>query len=475
MRIIIFRRFIRIIFLGFLCLIFIRNSFGQDSIINYPFKTLSEAFNALGFNPGLKGNAFFVVTADVHYGNPEGDGMISVIEDINQMHIKPAFFCIAGDMIIHASSHFGAIPDEKDYQLAVNEFRHFKSDAEKLDKQVALKLVLGNHDTHPQETEPEIFWKVFPGYPPYQSMDIEDIHHIFLNGHSTGYIDSVQMQWLKNDIRSIPGSQTVIIFIHQPSMGSRVGERGIPEAISKAFRKHRGQIWLIAGHSHNNFQEIFQCKNTKLTEHGITCGADGIWGGPEKPGYWIYCLNNGQVAGRIFKQRTKGYRLEPAPDLSQARSVPMPFDNCTNIVWKYLIEKRDSKYLVEAKDSLRRTWVHHFFGNGNYLIEAEAENCLNYWAYVKSLTYRLPLKDTKNTASTIAMLTNHRIENADKPDQYFISSDLQNWQQIPLKKAKSNENLLIFSIPQSFREDENVYFKFIPAGETSVGGFALIK
>lgn len=67
-----------------------------------------------------------------------------------------------------------------------------------------------------------------------------------------------------------------------------MGERGIPAAISEAFKKHRSQIWLIAGHSHNNFQEIFQLKNTRLTEHGITCGADGIWGGPEKPGYWLY-------------------------------------------------------------------------------------------------------------------------------------------------------------------------------------------
>jgi len=198
-------------------------------------------------------------------------------------------------------------------------------------------------------------------------------------------------------------------------------------------------------------------------------------GRTRKAGLLVICLNDGQVVGRIFKQRTKGYRLEPAPDLSKARLVPMSFDNCTNIVWKYLIEKKDSKYLTEAQDSLRRTWVHHFFGNGNYLVEAEAEYCLNYWAYVKSLIYKLPLKETKNTATTIAMLTNHGSQNAGKPGQYFISSDLQNWQEILLKESKVNESLLFFTIPPSFRGDEKVYFKFIPAGETSVAGFALIK
>ena len=127
-------------------------------------------------------------------GSPEGDGMMNTIEDINKMNHKPAFFCIAGDMIVHASTHFGAVPNEKEYQMAINEFRQFKVDADKLDKQVSLKLVLGNHDTHPQEIDPKIFWEVFPGYPPYQSMDLEGIHLIFLNGHSTGYIDIKQMQ-----------------------------------------------------------------------------------------------------------------------------------------------------------------------------------------------------------------------------------------------------------------------------------------
>lgn len=445
------RKFAQIGLLGLLCLFLAKISFAQDSTISYPFRTLPEAFRALEFDPAIKGNSFFVVTADVHYGYPESDGIRSTIEDINKMDPKPDFLCLNGDMIIHASTHFGVVPNEKDYQMAIKEYQQFKSDADKLDRQVSLKLVLGNHDTHPREIDPDIFWKVFPGYPAYQSMNLEGVHLIFLNGHSTGYIDIKQMQWLEKDIRAISRKQTVVIFIHQPSLSHRVGERGIPSAISKAFENHKGQVWLLGGHEHTNFQEIFQLKNTRLIEHGITCGANNIWGGSERPGYWIYCLRSGQIAGRIFKQRTKGYRIEPLPDLTQARAIPMPFDNCTDIVWKLFVGE----------------------GDRNYRVEAKAENCLNYWAYVKELTYCLPLKETNNSARTIALLTDHRSQNAARPSQYFVSSDLQKWQEIPLEEAK--EELLLFTIPKTLQGDEKIYFKFIPSGEASVGGFALLK
>ena len=60
-----------------------------------------------------------------------------------------------------------------------------------------------------------------------------------------------------------------------------------------------------------------------------------------------------------------------------------------------------------------------------------------------------------------------------KYGQYFISSDLDNWREIPLEEAK--EDLLILPIPISYQATEYVYLKFVPAGETAVAGFALIQ
>jgi hypothetical protein len=352
---------------------------------------------------------------------------------------------------VNASSHFGHIPDERQQKKAIEEFRMFKMDIDKLDKNIPLKLTLGNHDTHPGEIEPKLFWEVFPDYPAYQSMNLEGVHHIFLNGHSTGYIDTEQIVWLEKDVNNIPSTCEVIIFVHQPSMSHRVSERGIPATISKVFENHKGRIWLIGGHEHTNFQEIFQFKNTELIEHGITCGTAGIWGGPEKPGYWVYCIEGKHVVGRIFRKRDLGYRLEPMPKIKNSKPVPMPFDNCCDIEWQLLVGENDQQYLIESK----------------------AENCLNYWAYVKELTYGLPLGKTKKPATKIAMLTDYKSVDVNKLEQYFISSDLKNWMEISMNETK--EDILVFDIPLKFQNTETTYFKFKPIGEAAVAGLALLS
>lgn len=418
--------------------------------VPYPYTSLNDAFLAIGFDPKIKGNTYFVVTADVHYGSA-GDGMATFISEVNIMHPQPAFFCVNGDMIINGSRSFGVIPDANERQRAVSEFRDFRKDADKLDRNIPIKITLGNHDTHPKEIDPELFWEVFPGYPPYQSMELEGIQIFFLNGHSTGYIDSVQAEWLKNEVLNIGKEKAVIIFVHQPSMSHRVRERGIPKVVSETFANHTGNIWLIGGHEHTNAQKIFQLKNTKLVEHHITCGTINIWGGPEKPGYWVYCLKEGSVYGRIYKQRGNGYRIEPPPELHQGEKVPLPFDNVKNILWKVLVGEGDHEYLIESK----------------------ASDCLNYWAYVKKLIYRVPLRANNNAGKEIALLTDYNIINADKQDQYFLSSDLSGWTELKLKYHDAD--VLYFKIPDIFIGYNDVYFKFTPLGEASVAGVALLS
>ena len=425
--------------------------FAKPSDKAYPYQSLADAFKSINFDPDEKDNSFFVVTADVHYETKGTDGMLATVNEVNKMNPLPDFYCVNGDMICNASPSFGVIPNSDQRQAAINEFTAFKKDANLLDPKVQLILTLGNHDTHPGEIDPEIFWEVFPGYPPYQSFNQSGVHIIVLNAHSTGYIDSKQMEWLTGDVNSISKNQTVIVLVHQPSMSHRVNERGIPKAVSKAFKNHRGLIWLIGGHEHSNAQEVFQLKNTKLIEHQITCGTANLWGGPERPGYWIYCLRKGEVAGRIFRQRFKGYRTEGSPDLTTAVNVPMPFDHLDNILWKVLVGEGDREFLVNSK----------------------ANDCLNFWAYTRELTYRLPLKETGNQSKKIAMLCKYKkMHDINQNGQYFISTDLSEWQEIELENAEYE--VLSFEIPKDFQQAENVYFKFIPSGESHVGGFALL-
>ncbi len=422
----------------------------DEGIIEYPFQSLEQAFRTINFDPERKERSYFVVTADVHYGIDGGGGVLPIIEEVNQMQPPPDFLCINGDLIVHGSAHFGRVPDETERQLAIDEFNALKRDSKMLDPGIPLILGLGNHDTHPLEIDPEMFWEVFPQHLAYQSFNLSGVHIIVLNGHSTGYIDPEQMEWLLNDMDSVSKDQTIIAFVHQPSMSHRVRERGIPAAISAAFKEHQGPIWLIGGHEHSNSERVFQLENSELVEHHITCGGTNIWGGPEKPGYWIYCLEEGKVAGRIFRQMYKGYRVADCPDLTTIEKVPMPFDHLKNIGWKILVGEGDRAFFVSG----------------------EAENCLNYWAYVKELIYRIPLKQADNHCTRLAMLCNYKkSENRFQEGQYFMSLDLTHWEEIKPDEAKNE--VFDFLIPVDFRPADSVYFKFTPLDEAYVGGFAI--
>jgi hypothetical protein len=422
----------------------------DDGIIEYPFQSLEKAFQTINFDPERKGSSYFVVTADVHYGHEGSGGVSPIINEVNQMQSLPGFLCINGDMIVHGSTHFGRVPDETERQLAIDEFNALKRDSKMLDPGIRLILGLGNHDTHPKEIDPDMFWEVFPQHRPYQSFNLSGVHIVVLNGHSTGYIDPEQMKWLLNDMNSVSKDQTIIAFVHQPSMSHRVNERGIPAAISKAFGDHQGPIWLIGGHEHSNSERVFQLGNTELVEHHITCGGTNIWGGPEKPGYWIYCLEDGTVTGRIFRQMYQGYRIGSKPDFFRIEKVPMPFDHLKSIAWKILVGEGDREFLISG----------------------EAEYCLNYWAYVKKLIYRIPLQKAGTQSTRLTMLCNYnKSENHFQEGQYFMSLDLTHWQEIKPEEAK--HDVFDFLIPVNFRPADNVYFKFTPLGEAYVGGFAL--
>lgn len=426
----------------------------QAEIQTYHCHSLEDAFHRINFVPNEEDCSFFVVAADIHYEDGKEDGLSYIIDDIHSMNYKPDFFCVNGDLICHASPSFGVIPDENLQRIAIQEFVQFKKDLELLDMDIMTKLVLGNHDTHPLETTPDIFWSVFQKekYPAYQSMDLKGIHFIFLNGHSTGYIDEEQKLWLRNDIYSISKKSTIILFIHQPSVSHRVRERGIPMVIKEFFLNHEGLVWLIGGHEHRNFQEIYELVNSRLIVHGITTASENVWRRhKEEIGYWIYCLKEGDVKCRIFKQKNGGYEILENPDIRHASRIPIPFDNCKNVLWKVLTGNDENDYLIDVC----------------------ACNCLNYWAYVKFIIYKLPLYKVNGRASFIALLSEYKKADRELLGQYFISSDLKNW--LEIKLCDYLEDLLLFVIPDCLKNNHEIYFKFNPVSESSVAGIALLS
>ena len=104
------------------------------------------------FDPRAPETFSVVWTADVHYGIGNGDKILPpMLKEVNALDPRPAFFGIAGDLILRASLRFGQVPDEKQKREAIGEFQAFKEHLDLLDRRIPAHLTLGNHDTYPGE------------------------------------------------------------------------------------------------------------------------------------------------------------------------------------------------------------------------------------------------------------------------------------------------------------------------------------
>src|SRR5438876_10615860 len=132
------------------------------------FSTLKDAWSAAGFDPRAPETFSVVWAADVHYGIGAGDKILPpLLQEVNALEPRPAFFGIAGDLIMKASLNFGQVPGEKQKQEALAEFKAFQAHLPLVDPRIPVHLALGNHDTYPGEGQPALFHKVFPDRPEY--------------------------------------------------------------------------------------------------------------------------------------------------------------------------------------------------------------------------------------------------------------------------------------------------------------------
>src|SRR5207249_3270912 len=82
--------------------------------------------------------------------------------------------------------------------------------------------------------------------PEYHLVSVQGVPFIFLNGGSCGLLSPEQRGWFREQVRRHhrPG-RTLVIVLHQPSLGSVVAERGIPAAVREALADCRGDLWMV--------------------------------------------------------------------------------------------------------------------------------------------------------------------------------------------------------------------------------------
>lgn len=186
--------------------------------------------------------------------------------------------------------------------------------------------VVGNHDLDMQDVRTdEASVRTFERFfgPTYYSFDRGEVHYVVLDnvfwygrsaaGAYMGYLDELQLGWLKQDLQGLPAGKTVVVFTHIPiychinrykgqdEEGSIVTvNRALLYELLRPFKTH-----FINGHMHWTEQHT----DGGFTHHtcGAACGA--WWSGPicydgTPSGYGVY-----EVTGSSFRWAYKGTGL----------------------------------------------------------------------------------------------------------------------------------------------------------------------
>lgn len=423
---------------------------GADT--EYPFQALNEAFASLGFSSSAEDAAYFVACTDAHITMGKSEEFPAyIIDDINLMQPPPVFLVVTGDMITDASSSFGQVPGAEQKKKALAEFEILRRDLSRLHEGIPVHFAAGNHDTYPGDVELSLLRTVFPSIPPYHSESLAGVALFFLNGGSSGGFDSAQLHWLNETAAALPRNREVILFVHQPSLGSVVTERGIREGICGVFAQHEGRMWLFAGHHHHNADAVFALPKTTIAQCGMTTCSPNVWGDANRPGYWVYCLRGGQVVGRVFRRNGSGYRVVPLPAREKPASLPIPFAGL-NVSWKLMIGEGDRPFLRHAK----------------------AADVVSWWTYIRELVYELPLDGLSAPPAQLAVLASLSHDQTDlgKRGHLFLSPDGKTWEEVELPAPKGGCYLIPLSETQRKGNALQVKITFDRAGG-SLGGFAL--
>lgn len=259
----------------------------------------------------------FVFMADVHYHdkNNAPEAMDAAIDTINKL--KPDLILVGGDILYDALRR--DLKDAEDQRVA------FMEKADKFD--APLYYAIGNHDhfalyNRKIESDHPLFGKKY--YEKhfgarYYSFDHKGWHFITLDNMTVtddrkyiGRLDSIQLEWLKEDLDQVSDNTPVVIMAHVPLIttlsqwhgggtnpnGNRIAIENSDEII-KLFRDKNLKM-ILQGHIH--YYEVLHILN-KTTVISAPSFSGKWWMGP------MNGLNNGFVLIDVENQNDFNYQL----------------------------------------------------------------------------------------------------------------------------------------------------------------------
>lgn len=404
------------------------------------------AFRTLGFDPAAPGCGVFVVSGDVHA--PErSDAFAENVRFWNAMDPAPAFAVLLGDNLC-ANSSFGHTPrNDREWAKADSQPPVLRELIRPL--RVPLKMVIGNHDTFVGEKDAAWFRKSFPEVPAYETFEALGIRFVKWNGGHDGSIDADQEAWIQKVVSETPPEQTLVVLVHQPSIGMVERERDIARVSRKVFASRTGETWLLGGHEHYNALKRFELPKTA---YGVAVHA------LNHDGHWIYGVREGRIVARVWRATGKA----PVPDklpwkLKSMGPIKLAFEGRNDVLWATFVgsaEERTQYRVSATKSPDTGTW---FF-------------------YVGELVHRLPRAASAPVSTHVGILGNFPGHRKTKEREHILlSADGRDWVEVP--RLDVVDRVHRYEIPAALRTGTDLWVKVVGFGygaDMSVGGFALL-
>ena len=388
------------------------------------FDSAELAFKALGIS--LKDGNYFAGMGDPHFHVERthyNDLFNQVADELKTYSPAPAFLAMLGDLISNGNKCAGDV--SKNHNMAIKELELLKAGINRL-KPIEPKFVLGNHDTiEPKDFDNVLYKKYMPELKSYYSFDFAGVHFITLNGLHCAMLDDAQLEWLKGDIAKLKG-QDIVIFIHQP-VGSVSSEYKAGLVIRDIVNSYKGDVKIIAGHTHKNAQMTLHTPSGKTASQFVLEA-------PRKnkaPVYWLFAVRNNKIAGCVF--RNKDAKFEAYSFDGKKRDWLEPFEKQN---YKAVFSPLSPEY-EERK-------VEGWFN---------PSKCIYYYYFLKHLEVGIDLSKV-GKYSKLALLGS-RLRGKKAKTKFRFSSDGENWTE--LEPTKENNFYYEFDLPESLKNKKKIY------------------
>lgn len=285
---------------------------------------------AFGLQPERQPATFTFVHASDSHVSPENVGLTRRFRAlVDSLH--PSFVLVAGDLVKDAMS----TPQSQSESY----FDLFASEASQI--KVPVWTVPGNHDhfgvirsrSHVDPANPSYGRGMYRRYfgPDYYSFTYGGVHFIGLNTVALddsayyGFVDSVQLAWIKRDVARIPSTMPIVTFDHipfvsswwdamgpldMPLVGSVAKASGRPTyrhtvgnfaEVIDALRDHN-YVLALGAHTHVPEQVQLVSNGRPIRFEQSAAIAGGPFYGPLRfpPGFSAYTVRQGDVGRPVF-------------------------------------------------------------------------------------------------------------------------------------------------------------------------------